>query len=227
MKNSFNKYIPHIIFTFSFLILIMLGNWQLKRYDEKMLLIKNIEHNLSSPSIPLNKNPNVFSKIFLEGHFVEGQYIFLYGRRSAETEKDGYYLLSIFKNNDGKKYLVSRGWLPFSAKDNIKNFAELRSETINAIVMNGETKGFMVPENDIKNHIWFTVDLKLAHTILDIESNFYLMQINSNNLPLDTKPLTGNNLNKIRNDHLEYAITWYCLALSLLIIFIIKIKKPH
>lgn len=230
-KNLTMKYFSHIytaliLFIFCFLSLVTLGNWQISRHYEKTALIQAIEHNLTSQSIPLSDNSSVFSKVVLEGHFLPNQYTFLYGRRSAETEKDGYYLLSVFQSHDDRKYLVSRGWLPMSAKQQIENFTELESETIHAIIMNGENKGFMAPQNDSKNNIWFTIDLHQAKEYFGTEDHFYLMQINSTHLPLGAKLLTGNSLSKLRNDHLEYAITWYCLALSLLVIFLIKIKKP-
>lgn len=205
----------------------MLGSWQISRHYDKTSLIQAIEHNLISPPESLSNNSNVFSKVILEGHFLPNQYVFLYGRRSAETEKDGYYLLSVFQSNDNRRYLVSRGWIPLSVKTQIENFTEFERETIEAIVMNGEKKSFMVPQNDSKNNIWFTIDLNLAKATFDTENDFYLMQINSTHLPEGAKYLTGNSLSKLRNDHLEYAITWYCLALSLLVIFLIKIKKPN
>lgn len=226
MKYFSNTYAALILFICCFLSLIALGSWQISRHYEKTTLIEAIEHNLTSPSTSLSDNNSVFSKIVLEGHFLPNQYVFLYGRRSAETEKDGYYLLSVFQSN-GKKYLVSRGWLPLSTKAQLENFTELAHETIDTIIMNGEKKGFMIPQNDKKNKIWFTIDLNAAKETFGTEESFYLMQINSTHLPLGTKSLTGNSLSKLRNDHLEYAITWYCLAFSLLVIFFIKIKKPN
>jgi surfeit locus 1 family protein len=226
MKYFSHIYIALILFIFCFLSLITLGSWQISRHYEKTALIQAIEHNLTSQPISLSDNNSVFSKVVLKGHFLPNQYVFLYGRRSAETEKDGYYLLSVFQSDDNKKYLVSRGWLPISTKHQIENFTELELETIHAIIMNGEKKGFMIPQNDSKNNIWFTIDLNAAKEHFGTDDHFYLMQINSANLPLGAKLLTGNSLSKLRNDHLEYAITWYCLALSLLVVFLIKIKKP-
>lgn len=227
MKYFSHIYITLILFILCFISLIMLGNWQISRHYEKTSLIETIENNLTSPAESLSNNSNVFSKVALEGHFLPNQHVFLYGRRSAETEKDGYYLLSVFQSNDNTRYLVSRGWIPLSVKNQIENFIELEYETIHAIIMHGEKKSFMVPQNDSKNNIWFTINLNSAKAAFGTEDKFYLMQVNSTHLPLGAKHLTGNSLSKLRNDHLEYAITWYCLAFSLLVIFLIKIKKPN
>ena len=89
-----------------------------------------------------------------------------------------------------------------------------------------EEKRIFIPDNDEKNNIWFTLDLQEASQKLGItKKDFYLMQVNSTNLPDGAFPLTSTYLNVIRNDHLEYAITWYSLAGFLCIIYFLYNKK--
>ena len=222
--------LPLVFVTLAIIMLILLGNWQLVRLDEKQKFIQTIEINVANPAISiqdLNVNVPNYSKVTLSGTFLPGKNAFLYGRRSASPEKDGYYLLSAFAAEDGKIYMVSRGWLPQSVKDNIDNFiTSQKPETIEAIILPGEKKNFFVPGNDRKNNIWFTLDLDMAAEVIDSTvTDFYLMQINSQNLPEGAVPLKTTHLNKVRNDHLEYAITWYSLAASLLLVFIIYSRK--
>jgi surfeit locus 1 family protein len=222
--------LPLIFVTIATIILILLGNWQLARLDEKQNFIQTIEFNIANPAISiqdLDTNVPNYSKIKLSGTFLPGKNAFLYGRRSALPEKDGYYLLSAFTAEDGKIYTVSRGWLPQSIKNNMDNFiTDQESETIEAIILPGEKKNFFVPENDRKNNIWFTLDLNMAAEVIDSTvTDFYLMQIDSQNLPKGAVPLKTTHLNKVRNDHLEYAITWYSLAAGLLLVFIIYSRK--
>ena len=210
-------------------LLICFGNWQLKRLKEKENFITTIELNIVNPPINITKIQNtlgLYSKIELQGHFLSDQNIFLYGRRSAYPEKDGYYFLSPFKDIFGDVYLVSRAWIPQSAKKNASSFESKNEETIIAFVMRGEEKRFFIPDNDTKNNIWFTLDLQEASKKLGItKKDFYLMQIESKNLPEGAYPLTSTYLNVVRNDHLEYAITWYSLAVFLCIIYFIYNKR--
>ena len=230
-KQQF-ELLPLIFVTITTIILILLGNWQMARLDEKQNFIQTIEFNIANPAISiqdLDANAPNYSKIKLSGTFLPGKNAFLYGRRSALPEKDGYYLLSAFTTEDGKIYTVSRGWLPQSVKDNMGNFiTDQKSETIEAIILPGEKKNFFVPENDRKNNIWFTLDLNMAAEVIgNTVTDFYLMQIDSQNLPKGAVPLKTTHLSKVRNDHLEYAITWYSLAAGLLLIFIIYSRKKH
>ena len=221
--------ITFFIVSLCVLILISLGNWQLQRLREKEIFITTIEENIKKPPIKTTKAEikiGFYSKIELTGHFLDNQNIFLYGRRSAYPEKDGYYFLSPFKDNFGDIYLVSRAWLPQSAKKNASSFLSNKEETIIAFVMKGEEKRFFMPNNDVENNVWFTLDLEEARQKLGITKNdFYLMQIGSLSLPEGAIALTSTYLNVIRNDHLEYAITWYSLAALLCIIYFIYNKN--
>ena len=221
--------IPFFFVSLCVVFLICLGNWQLKRLKEKENFITTIDLNIKNPPVKLTKAQttlDLYSKIELTGQFLDGQNIFLYGRRSAYPEKDGYYFLSPFKDSLGDIYLVSRAWIPQTAKKNASSFSAKKEETIVAFVMNGEEKRFFIPDNDAKNNIWFTLDLQEARHKLGITKNdFYLMQIGSSNLPEGALPLTSTYLNVIRNDHLEYAITWYSLAALLCIIYFLYNKQ--
>lgn len=211
--------------------MILLGNWQLKRLHQKNHLIGSIESNLASPAKFIDSDDittEIYDKISMKGQFLAGKNIFLYGRRSSSPEKDGYYMLSVFKaDHDGSTYLVSRGWLPQSVKNKFSNTARVEKPIIiQAIALPGEKRSFFVPKNDTKNNIWFTIDLKAAHDILGVDrTDYYLMEIYSGSLPEGVKPLNTSTLAKIRNDHLEYAITWYSLATCLVIIFLIYHRR--
>jgi surfeit locus 1 family protein len=209
--------------------LISLGNWQLKRLSYKNEFISNIERNVRGSAVLIAsdaKDVELYSKVKVSGHFLQGKDVLLYGRRSASAEKDGYYLLSPFKADNGFTYLVSRGWVPQSKKTSIKEFEPPKHEEIIAIAMPGEGKRFFMPENDIENGVWFTLDLNMASNVFGTDSTgFYLMQIGAEHLPQGASPLSATYLNKIRNDHLEYAITWYILAACLLCFYVIYSRK--
>lgn len=225
MKIKFYKWqlelVPLIVTIIACLSMIMLGNWQLRRLAEKEQFIINIESNIANPAISLSgSDTSLYSKVKLSGHFLPGKNAYLYGRRTSAPEKDGYYLISAFAADNDKTYLVSRGWLPHSAKDKI-NFT-YEHQTIEGMTLPGESKNLFVPANDLIGHVWFTLDLEIAKNALSIsETNFYIMQTKADYQPDGLTSLNTKNLSKVRNDHLEYAITWYSLAFCLVVIFIV------
>lgn len=209
-------------------IFIILGNWQLKRLEEKKLFIHAIENNMVNPPVEIVDNKqqlNLYDKIIIRGNFLEDSDVFLYGRRSAYPEKDGYYLLTPFQDRFGNKYMVSRGWLPQTIKNQIDKFHMDGEATITAFVMKGETASYFAPENDLKKNIWFNIDLTLAHKRYGTNEKIYLLQIDNTNLPSGAYPLSAKFLSVVRNDHLEYAITWYLLAIIVMVVFIARLRK--
>lgn len=200
---------------------ILLGNWQLDRLAQKETFINRVEQSLANLPQGLQKDTEIYSKVKIKGKFLNKN-IFLYGRRSATKEKDGYYLLTIFLSDKGQKFLISRGWLSHSAKGKFTSLQQNQEEEIIAVILPGETGRFFIPKNDLERNIWFTIDLSVAQELYKLHNDsYYLMQIGASNLPKEIQPHSGTYLSKIRNDHLEYAITWYSLAITVLLMYII------
>lgn len=225
--------LPFICSIITCVLLSGLGFWQLDRLSEKNALINKIKINIDTKPVHVSVNDFIqlekFSKISISGRFAEGKDIFLYGRRSGAPEKDGYYILSPFILENNQTILVSRGWVPHSIKKQIEN-KEVKlpfsHEIITAIVMPGEKTQFLTPANDISRNIWFNIDLVLAQKIKVITfADFYLRQINNNNIPEGMVSLNADNLSHIRNDHMEYALTWFSLAISIAIMFLVYFRN--
>lgn len=225
---SFDVYSASIV-GICFLILVSLGNWQLSRRGQKLDFISNIRSNIAGdPNYMESFNGEIplYSKIHTKGIFLENKNVFLYGRRSHSQEKDGYYLISAFVAEDGRVYAVSRGWISQSVKEKTVDFLPKKGFIeINAITLPNEHKNFMVPDNDSEQNIWFTLDLENDKSLGLTQREFYLFEIESEHLPEGVIPLNPSNLDKVKNDHLEYAITWYLLAFLGLIIYLINCKK--
>jgi surfeit locus 1 family protein len=231
---KFNKYrielFPLLFTILSLLVLVSLGFWQLIRLKEKNLFLTLVETNLKN--LPVDfisaNNGTLYSKIRIKGQFLTGKDVHLYGRRSMAIEKDGYYLLSPFQTDNNEIIMVARGWFSRQDKKNIDNIKNSLNEEVIGIALPDENKRFFIPENDFKHNIWFTLNLTQMSSILGVrlEKFYLLMQADKSNISNMLKPLPINNLLNIRNDHLEYALTWFSLALALAAIFIMyHIKK--
>ncbi|RYE06566.1 MAG: hypothetical protein EOP33_00135 [Rickettsiaceae bacterium] len=216
--------LPFIITILGVVILLYLGCWQLYRLEEKSLFIASVANNLVKP--PSNYHANCekpYSKVAIEGRFLPKN-IYLYGQRSMSSDKDGYYLITPFETVNNEIILVARGWLSKKYKArNIVVSDEMRK--ITGIILPLEKKKTFIPDNDLNNNLWFTLDLEDANIFFNVKvENHYLLQIEPSEIDfvnnIDTKGLV-----KIKNDHLEYALTWFGLAISLVVIFVIYCRK--
>ncbi|MCC8398762.1 MAG: hypothetical protein LN569_05745 [Rickettsia endosymbiont of Labidopullus appendiculatus] len=215
--------LPLSLTILAFIILLSLGFWQIVRLQEKELFLSSMKNNLNNPPIDIKtlSADKLYAKVKVNGHFLAGKNLHLYGRKSMSTEKDGYYLVSPFQTDDNKIILVALGWFAGKYKKNIDNIVDDSTE-ITGVILPGEKTKLFVLDNDVKNNVWFTLDLIQASDILGLTlENFYLIMEGNNNQSDIVKSLSINNLLNVRNDHLEYAITWFTLAISLVVMFVI------
>ncbi|WP_410521432.1 SURF1 family protein [Candidatus Tisiphia endosymbiont of Parasteatoda lunata] len=215
--------LPLLLTILAFVILLSLGFWQIARLQEKELFLSSMKNNLNNPPINIKtlSGNKLYAKIRANGYFLEGKNLHLYGRRSMSTEKDGYYLVTPFQTDDNKIILVVLGWFAGRHKKNIDNIIN-NSMEITGVILPGEKTKLFVLDNDVKNNVWFTLDLTQASDVLGLKlEDFYLVMEGNNNRSDILKSLSIENLLNVRNDHLEYAITWFALAISLAVIFVI------
>lgn len=221
---------PLVITIIGIIFLTALGCWQLYRLKEKTAFIASMSRNLSNPGNIYDPKTTltIYQKIKLDGQFLQGNDIYLYGRKAMAPEKEGYYLLSPFMTTKGTVIMIARGWFAAKNKHLIQIPQAQNTHEITGIVLPLEQKRIFIPDNDIKNNVWLTLDHKdlMGHTQQTLE-NFYLLQIDPTDLPSLVLPISPEGLIKIKNDHLEYALTWFCLAICLGVIFYVYIKQKQ
>jgi len=221
---------PLIFTVFSIITLICLGFWQIKRMYEKQEFLTNLKTNLAKPPTEIDISSNnmiLATKIIINGQFISGHDLHLYGQRSGSSDKNGYYLLSPFKTDDNKIVIVARGWFSQLNKRKMFNVSNPGHQSITGVILMAEKQKLFVPHNDLKNNVWFTLDLQqIAKAIkMDIE-NYYLLSFDEEDLPANLEPISSKSLLSIRNDHLQYAITWFALAIAIMVIYIVYSRNP-
>lgn len=232
-----NKFRPTLIPTLitipSLVLLLILGTWQVQRLQWKNGIIADISRQMALPAIelptPVASEIVQYQKIRLTGEFLYDKEIFLYTGKREFKGKDGYDVLTPLKREDGSLLLVDRGWIPIEARNSDAfNASRIKgSVTVEGIVMKGEKNATFTPENNPEKNLWFWIDIPAIRDYLkqDIPA-FYILQGQGKDksvLPI------GSTMNPamIRNDHLQYAITWYGAALSLLVIYYLYHRKPQ
>ena len=222
--------IPFIITLIGIISLIALGFWQLYRLQEKNAFIASVSRNLDNPALEykVGKPATIYQKIKLYGQFLKGSDIYLYGRKASEPAKEGYYMLSPFKTNQGSVIMIARGWFAAKNKLLIQDVSDSNSIEITGVILPLEKQKIFIPNNDLKNNVWFTLKHQemIDYTQQKLE-NFYLIQMNPASLPQYILPISAEGLVKIKNDHLEYALTWFCLSICLGIIFVVYNRQKQ
>ena len=210
-KNLFNLFVIFII-----LLLFSLGSWQLKRLSWKTNLIANISNSFNSSPIQISANIKEFDKIKFNGTII-GEPISVYKLGvNGSYGFDIYYPLLVKDEN----IMIKAGWSPKIIKE-IKGFQNNKYD-FEGVVFNFQKKNLFTPENHEKEFYYFINSKVLSEKYNKQFSNFYLHETGNVFKSLN---LYKNHNIKIRNNHLQYALTWYSLCFIILVAFIIYRKK--
>jgi len=214
-------------------VLLMLGLsiWQVQRLHWKEGLIAERTQRTSASAIglpgadPLGAAELVgleYRHVQAQGEFANDKEIFL-GARTFEGSA-GYHVITPFRLADGRTVLVDRGWIPLDRKQAIKRSAgQIEGPTtLDGVIRLQGRQTWFVPDNRPDLDFFFWVDLpamaKLA-ALPGTETRFYVEAGPGKNA--GGLPIGGQTQIDLPNDHLQYAITWFCLAIALAVIYVL------
>jgi len=215
------KKISFSIFVFfSIILFCSLGTWQIYRLQWKLDLINEINNGLNSESVPYSKTNIInYQKVKFSGTFDFEKQIYLYSLNS--NGKPGYDIITPIKINSNEILLVNRGWIRNDLKNN-KNINNIKFKSFEGIVKKISKPNPFKPENDVKNNVWYSLKLEDLQNFTGYKlTNFVLYLQNSQNNLVEKKIISPD----LPNNHLKYAITWYSVALSILLYFLYFRKK--
>ena len=209
------------VFVFFFIsVFIALGSWQIVRLNWKINLISEIESSLIKPPVELSNNKNKnFLKIKVSGEINYAQQIYLYNLN--EEGKPGFEVINPILV-DTKNYLINRGWIQFDKKGTPEIINLDEKNIIGTLKKQNKANRFK-PENDIEKNYWFTLNRDDIFAYTGKNFSEYIIYLDGNYKTPKPKKITAN----ISNNHQKYAITWFSLAISILILYLYFRKKNY
>ena len=207
-----------IFFLFFILVVLSLGTWQVFRLYSKNNLISNLEKNLKKNSTNFNLDiSEEYTKVFLKKKNLKFR-IFLYHLYKGEI---GFKVIVPYEVNSTMVVLVDKGWVKKDKINLIKNTV-FNDEIIEGYTKKIKEKNFFTPSNNIKEDFSYSVDMdNLKKSLSKNIYPFLIIQTTQSN-----KDIIPNSYEvRLSNNHLQYAITWYGLALVTVIFFLYYRKK--
>ena len=204
-----------IIFIF---IVLSLGTWQVFRLDLKNNLISNLENNLKKNFVSFNIDiDQEYTKVLLKKKDLKLK-IFLYHLNKGEI---GFKVIVPYEVNSSLIVLVDKGWVRKDKINLIKNTL-LNDDVIAGYTKKITKKNLFTPNNNIKEDFLYSIDVDSLKKSLN--KNIYpLLIIQTSKINKDIIP--NEYEVRIPNNHLQYAITWYGLAIVTIIFFLYYRKK--
>ena len=215
-----HKFLFSVFIIFFILVFVGLGTWQIIRLNWKNNLILEIENSLKNPPVELvQSSKKNFLKIKTSGSIDFDKQIYLYNLNDTGTP--GFEVINPIAIGD-ENYLINRGWIPFEKKGTKEiNFFD-QENIIGTLKLQGR-KNIFKPDNDLVENYWFSLNREDVLKFTGKNFSKYIIYLDGNYQFPRPKKITAN----ISNNHQKYAITWFSLALSILLLYLYFRKKNY
>ncbi|EBA13288.1 SURF1 family protein [Roseobacter sp. CCS2] len=201
-------------------VLISLGFWQVDRLAEKEAILADINARLMSPPVPFsifaNETADEYARVSLSGTPTGEELHVLVSGTEAGT---GYRVIARFETALGA-ILIDQGLLAIDNKDAEPLIAPM---DVTGTLLWPDDQNSSTPDPDLAANIWFARNVEIMAEVLN---TLPFMVVASQTSPADPRitPLPVNTAS-IKNDHFEYAVTWFLLALVWAIMSLYLIRR--
>lgn len=207
--------LPTLFFLGAFCAFIALGSWQLSRLHWKENIMAETEKAKELPALgnlPQETDGLAYRRVMLTGTFLYDHTIHLIGRQQGMDL--GYYMVTPLRlDDDGRIILVDRGFSPPGKESKPAGLV-----TVEGMLRPLRQKRFFAPENVPEKNIWSYEDLDKIGEMIG-QKPLPLVVEATGEPQKDVFPIPNEGKIIFRNDHLGYAITWFALALTSIVMF--------
>jgi surfeit locus 1 family protein len=208
------------------MVLLGLGFWQVERLEWKQAIIDERAERLAAGPVDIAAVPETgwqdieHRRVKLRGRFVHDREILrLNSVRHGQT---GYDVITPMILENGGSVLVNRGWVPkaWTEGDLTRRRPDGIIERVGVLRAGGKQGNPWIPDNEPGRDQWYFTDVaQMAAKAGLTDARPYIIKLTPSR-DLAGYPKGPHASFKIRNKHLEYAITWFGLAATLVIIFV-------
>ncbi|HLX17294.1 MAG TPA: SURF1 family protein [Bradyrhizobium sp.] len=218
---------------------IGLGLWQLQRRVEKHALIAALTERLAAApnSLPspaqwnaLTSVRDEFRRVSFEAKYESVPDAMVYSAGSAvrdDISGPGTWAFLPARLPSGETVVINAGFVQNTMQDRVvEDRAVARLVTGEPVMLTGyirfpESAGLLTPAENIAKRLWFTRDhLAMARVLGWGEVAPFYVDLEQP-LPANAIPKPGPLEVHLKDDHLQYAITWFALAGAVAIAFAI------
>ena len=190
------------------------------RLSWKLDLINQIENSLKIDPVELqNVEKKNYLRIKTSGQIDFEKQIYLYNLN--ETGKPGFEVINPIKIGN-EDYLINRGWISFDKKNKPEINIIDQKNIIGTLMLQSKSSSFK-PKNEVDKNYWFTLDREDILKFTGKNFSKYIIYLNGNYENPRPRVITA----KISNNHKKYAITWFSMAISILLIYLYFRKKNY
>lgn len=216
--------------------LLGLGTWQWQRMVWKNEVIARLKLAAKAPpadyatlrlaALPEGE-PGRYTPVEIRGTFDHTREVYVFW---SGTRTPGYLVLTPFRPARGKPILVNRGFVPEPRRAAAtRPEGQVSAETVirGLLVRRGGNASAFTPPPDVARRIWYDIVPE------EMADKLKLDVVRSHTIDADDTPNPGglpkgrsiaSRIAEIPNRHLEYALTWWGLALTLIGVYAVFVR---
>ncbi|MTI18652.1 SURF1 family protein [Rhodobacteraceae bacterium RKSG542] len=221
----------------SFAFLTSLGIWQLQRLAWKNQLVEFATTRAVQPPVAppapdewegLSNEDIDYLPVKVTGQFLMGElfYFDTLVKPKGPLGGQGYFLFQPFVTEDHWILMVNRGFIPLDRREfktRLGSHPPKETVTITGLARRAEVPSMFTPEPNNKTGEWYArepVKMGSALGFQEFPIAPYSVDLTENLNESGGLPQAGETRMTFRNNHLQYAATWFGLALTLLAVYI-------
>ncbi|WP_051631218.1 SURF1 family protein [Afifella pfennigii] len=209
-------------------ILVSLGNWQMRRLAWKEALIEKVAERPDMPPLPAaailapGAAENEYRRVELAGRYLAADEVRVFTSLPVDEARGpasgpGAWIMTPFALQGGGTVLVNRGFVPDGAQWAPPPQGTTR---LSGLVRPDDPPTFLTPESQLQDDLFFSRSISAIAEAKGLAAPVAPVTIDllpAGNAP--DLPQAGETRMRFPNRHLEYALTWYGLALALVAVF--------
>lgn len=217
-------------------ILLGLGTWQLERRAWKADLIATMNARLALPSVPLLEvftpggavDPASldFRPARATGRFRHDQEMYL-AARGYQGQLGVHVVTPLVMDRSGMTVLVDRGWVPSDRQaPQSRGEGQIDGEvTVEGVLRQPARPSVFTPDNRPDQNLWYWADLPAMAAAAKVAPIAPLLLEAGPAANPGGLPIGGQTRINLPNNHLQYALTWYALALALAVLYLVSRRR--
>lgn len=221
-----------------FVSFLALGSWQLQRRAWKLDLIERVTERVRAEPVAapapaqwpqVNAQQHEYLPVTLSGRFLVEKTVLT----QAVTELGaGFWVVTPLQAADGSQTLINRGFVPTSERqawlpEGGAAAAEAPVQTVTGLLRMTEPGGGFLRDNDSQQQRWYSRDVAAIAAAQGLERAApYFIDAGRPGQPVaaNTWPRPGMTVIAFHNSHLVYALTWYGMALMVLVAAVVVVR---
>lgn len=226
VRSGYRRFVvPGLTTLLMLVVLLSLGTWQVYRLKWKENVLAEIATAEAAAPIPLSSTPKPYSKVSVTGRFLYSRAA-QFGAEVRDTKLGpvmGSYQIVPLERENAPTILINRGWAPEKRQAALVEPSGL--VTVTGYVRAAEPFRWFSPTDDVAERHFYTLNPAAIGAAVGIANPEPLTLIELGTATPEVYPMPAQQLPRPPNNHLSYVITWYGLAVALVVIFIVWIGK--